>query len=101
MEPTPIGETMALVIRLRAAADGQWLLDVDGTSTLEALPLLPATFVVQLWRSNTTKVVRGTIQLHGSQHVASIQGNVQLLDLLREWLRLGPVAPRAEQTAES
>ena len=99
MEPTLIGETMALVIRLRASADGQWLLHIDGTSTLEALPLLPATFVVKLWRSNTTRVVRGTIQLHGSQHVASIQGNVQLLDLLREWLRPETAPPAAEHEA--
>jgi hypothetical protein len=86
VEPTPIGDSIALVLRLHKAADGQWLLHVDGTNVAEIIPLVPATLVVQLWRSSNTKVLRGTIQLHGSQHTATIQGNMQLVELIRAWL---------------
>jgi len=86
MEPTPTGDSIALVVRLREEADGRWLLHIDGTSTSEEIPLLPATLVVRLWRSINTTVLRGTIQLHGSDHIATIQGNMQLIELIRAWL---------------
>ena len=86
MEPTPSGDSIALVVRLREAADGRWLLHIDDASTTAEIQLQPATLVVRLWRSLNTKVLRGTIQLHGSQHVATIQGNMQLIELIRAWL---------------
>jgi hypothetical protein len=100
VEHTPIGESIALVLRLHEAADGQWLLHVDGTNVAEVIPLAPATLVVQLWRSSNTKVLRGTIQLHGSQHTATIQGNMQLVELIRAWLLPKESGARDDQDLE-
>jgi len=86
LEPTPSGDSIALVVRLQAAADGGWYLHVDGTNTLEAIPLAPATLIMHLWRASDTRVLRGTIQLCGTKHVAAIQGNAQLIELMRAWL---------------
>ena len=86
MEADPAGENIALVIELRQATDGEWYIRVDGTSTIERLPLAPAILVARLWHAHTSGVLRGIIQLHGSDLSAPIQSNVQLERLVRAWL---------------
>jgi hypothetical protein len=100
LEPTPIGDSIALVLRLHETADGQWLLHVEGTSMTETFRLAPATVIVQLWRSSNTKVLRGTIQLHGSQHTATVQGSTQLIELIRAWLLPEYNTDRGEQNVD-
>lgn len=86
MEPTSVGESIALIVRLHQAADGQWCVQVEGRGTVETFPLAPATLIVQLWRASDSRVLRGTIQLHGSSHCAAVQGNGQVVELVRAWL---------------
>jgi hypothetical protein len=86
MQAPPIGESSALLVRLYVAADGVWRIHVEGSETTEDIPLAPVTLIIRLWRTNDTRVLRGTIQLHGSSHCATIQGNAQLVKLVRAWL---------------
>lgn len=87
MEPTSVGESIALIVRLQQAADGQWCVHVEGQGSAETFPLVPATLIVNLWRSGDSRVLRGTIQLHGSRHCAAVQGNGQVVELVRAWLQ--------------
>jgi hypothetical protein len=80
------GDYSGLVVQLRASIDGTWYVDIEGTSSAKAIPLQPMTLVVRLWRASATDVLRGTIRLHGSEHWAPIQSNLQLEELVRAWL---------------
>lgn len=82
----PAGEYITLVIRLQATSGDGWSVQVESDETAITLPLLPTTFVVRLWRSADTGVLRGTIQLHGTDYSAPIQSNDRIEALLRAWL---------------
>jgi len=86
MESEPAGSYVALVVRLQTAADGRWYVYVDGTDRVDAIPLVPLTLVVRLWRSNDSDVLRGSIQRQGGDQWAPIQSNTQLEELVRAWL---------------
>lgn len=86
MESEPAGSYVALVVRLQPAADGRWYVYVDGTDRVDAIPLVPLTLVVRLWRSSDTGVLRGNIQRQGSDQWAPIQSNTHLEELVRAWL---------------
>ncbi len=92
MESEPTGNYIAVVVRLQMAADGRWYIYVDGTSTTQAIPLVPVTLVVRLWGASETGPLRGSIRLHGSDHWAPIQSNDQLEKLVRAWLLSGESA---------
>jgi len=89
MESEPTGAYIALVVQLRAATDGTWYMTIEGTHSAKAIPLVPLTLVVRLWRITDTEVLRGSIRLHGSDHWAPIQSNTQLEQLARAWLSAG------------
>jgi hypothetical protein len=80
------GETFVLLVRLYQSSDGTWRIDMHGTHTIERLRLLPATFLVQLWRAADAELLRGTIELCGSERSAVLQGNGELIDLLQAWM---------------
>ncbi|NTU83375.1 MAG: hypothetical protein HGA45_29065 [Chloroflexales bacterium] len=86
MQLTPTGDTIMLVVRLQPDDDGTWHLHLEGLEPELVLPLAPATLIVQLWRDSGSKLLRGTLRLHGTAHSATIQSNTQLIDLLRSWL---------------
>jgi hypothetical protein len=89
VESEPAGNYITVVVRLQMAADGKWYVYVEGTSTPQAIPLVPVTLVVRLWRASETGPLRGSIRLHGSDHWAPIQSNHQLEQLARAWLLSG------------
>jgi len=89
MESESTGAYIALVVQLRAATDGTWYVTIEGTHSAKAIPLVPLTLVVRLWRITDTEVLRGSIRLHGSDHWAPIQSNTQLEQLARAWLSAG------------
>jgi hypothetical protein len=80
---------IALVVRLQSAADGTWHISVDGTTATTAIPLVPVTLIVRLWRSESGGLLRGRIGLEGSDRWAPFQSNMQLEELVREWLLPG------------
>lgn len=84
MEPT--GEYIGLVVRLESAADGTWTIVVDGTHSPLTLPLVPATLIVRLWRSEETSLLRGSIGLEGSGQWVPLHSNTTLIELLQTWL---------------
>jgi hypothetical protein len=86
MEPNPSGDYIAFVVQLRAAADGTWYIDIEGTHSATAIPLAPLTLVVRLWRISGTEVLRGSIRLPNSDHWAPLQTNTQIEKLVRAWL---------------
>jgi hypothetical protein len=86
VEQPLLGETAVLVVRIEEAADGRWHVCVEGAQTSIELPLVPAILVIQIWRANEAKTLRGTVQLHGSQHSAAIQSSTQLIELVQAWL---------------
>jgi hypothetical protein len=92
VETNSSGQYVSLVVRLQAASDGTWYLDVDGSNTAHTIPLLPMTLVVRLWRAGQSGPLRGTIRLHGTDHWAPIQSNGQLEQLVRAWLLSGESA---------
>ncbi len=89
MDADRADDYIALVVRLQAAADGTWYLSVDGTSGTTAIPLVPVTLVLRLWRGGSSGLLRGRIGLHGSDRWAPFQSNAQLEELVREWLLPG------------
>ena len=91
VEPASTGKTIALVVRLHGAADGRWYMSINGANVHQELPLMPLTLVLRFWRSNDLRVLRGTIQLHGSRHSAAIQTNEQIIELIQTWLQSGNV----------
>jgi hypothetical protein len=86
MEPSSSGEYIALVARLKAAADGSWQLYVDGAGGTQVFPLAPFTVVIRLWRSSDGRLLRGVIRLDGDDRWAPLQSNAQLEELVRAWL---------------
>lgn len=96
MDTEPAGEYIALVVRVQPNVDGTWYVYADGVNTAEAFPLVPITLVLRLWRSRATGVLRGGIQLHGSDSWVPIQSNTQIEELVRTWLSSGGPAPRVE-----
>jgi hypothetical protein len=80
------GDYIGLIVRLQVHADGDWYVSIGGTTTMEALPLRPISLIVRLWRSRDTGILRGNVQLSGSDRWAPIQSNDQLTELLRAWL---------------
>jgi hypothetical protein len=89
VEPEPLGEYLSLVVRVHANNDGEWNLSIDGIDETLVLPLVPATFVIRLWRATATGMLRGTIQHIDTDHSAPIQSNSQLEQLVRAWLTIG------------
>jgi hypothetical protein len=59
---------------------------MHGTHTIEQLRLLPATFLVQLWQTADAELLRGTIELCGSERSAVMQSSGELIDLLQAWM---------------
>ncbi|HEX5501122.1 MAG TPA: hypothetical protein VFW96_00785 [Thermomicrobiales bacterium] len=90
MDAEETGDVLALVVRLATAADGRSRVSVDGTATLPATPLPPATFTVRLWRARDTGLLRGSIRLHASERwgerTAPLQSDTRLEALARAWL---------------
>ncbi len=87
MEPVeagPTGDYLTLVVGVRPGTDGTWYVYVAGTHTIPPISLKPATLIVRLSRS--VGMLRGTIQLEGTDFVAPIHTNRQLQALLRAWL---------------
>jgi hypothetical protein len=89
MESEPTGDYIAIVVQLRAATDGAWYVNIEGTQTAKGIPLAPLTLVVRLWRVSDTDLLRGSIRLHGSEQWVPIQSNIQLEALARAWLSSG------------
>ena len=89
MESDSSSDYITLVVQLQMTADGTWYLSVEGTDTVDVIPLVPVILVVRLWRASDTGLLRGTIRLHGSDHWAPIQSNVQLEELVQAWLLSG------------
>ena len=89
MESKQAGDYIAIVVQLRAAAGGNWYVDITGTHHPKALLLMPLTLIMRLWRTGDTQVLRGTIRLQGSDNWAPIQTNAQMEELLRAWLLSG------------
>lgn len=79
-------DSIAVAIRLQPDPYGSWSFHVEGTSYFDAIPLAPATLIVRLWRSDDSKILRGTVQLHGSTHTAMLQSNTQLIEIISAWL---------------
>jgi hypothetical protein len=77
---------MDLVVRLDVDANGKWCVAIDGTHMLQAIPLVPVTLIVHVWRASDAKILRGSIELHGSRHIVVMQSNAELLDLIHAWL---------------
>ena len=77
---------IAMVVSLSPVSDGTWTLAVDGANGRVVLPPVPATFIVRLRKQDSSGLIRGTIQLHGSAIVAPVQTNRQIEALLRAWL---------------
>lgn len=86
MTATLTGETSSFLVRLYPTEGGVWCVHIEGASVNQDHVLVPATFVLNIWRTNDARILRGTIQLHGSPHSAPVQANAQLLDLLAAWL---------------
>jgi hypothetical protein len=86
MDTNPVGEYIALVVRLQADADGKWFIHGDGTAQPFVMPLPPLTLAVRLWRVSETGMLRGIIRLLGDERSAPIQSNAQLEELVRAWL---------------
>ena len=86
VELTPSGESLAVVVQLKQDAGGQWCVYVDGSDMHEAFPLAPLTLVVQVWLAGEARVMRGSVQLHGTRHVAPVQSNGELIELVQAWL---------------
>ena len=78
------GEYLHLVVRIQAGGDDCALL-VNGPAGPQRIALIPATFVIRLWRSGSA-VLRGSISLHGTDVVVPIQSNTSLERLIRAWL---------------
>jgi hypothetical protein len=91
MESEPTGDYIAIVLQLRAATDGTWYVNIEGTHSAKAIPLVPLTLVVRLWRVSGKDVLRGSIRIQGSDHWAPIQSNIQLEELVRAWLLGGHI----------
>jgi hypothetical protein len=94
------GHYIALVVRLQPSADGRWTIQVDGTSAVAALPLAPATLVVRLWHTPATGVLRGRVELQGTEAWAPIQSNAQLVALVRAWLMSDEASPAEHERRE-
>jgi hypothetical protein len=88
LEPTT-GEYVSLVVSLGPAADGRWCLTVTQPGAPAAYPLVPATFVIRLWRAADTGILRGVVRLRGSDLEAAVQGNANLALLVATWLAGG------------
>ena len=86
MDLAPVGESMDLVVRLQIDAEGKWYVFIDGAHLPQAIPLAPVTLIIHIWRAGDAKILRGSVELHGSRHIVVIQSNAELLDLLRAWL---------------
>lgn len=89
MESESSNEYIALVVQLRAAGDGTWYIDIEGTHSAKAIPLAPLTLVVRLWRISGTEALRGSIRLTNSDRWAPLQTNTQIEELVRAWLLSG------------
>jgi hypothetical protein len=90
------GEYIALVVRLEADSNGIWHISVDGTTVIQALPLMPLALVIRLWRSGTTEILRGNVRLLESDQWVPIQTNTLLEQLIQTWLLQGPGLGRNE-----
>lgn len=97
MQSTPVGDTLLLVVRLHADAEGRWHIDVDGTHTYTSVPLVPATLILHVWRTGDQHLLRGNVELYGSEHSAALQSSDKLVDLLRAWLIREPAPSAGEE----
>ena len=77
METTAAGEDIVLVVRLQAAADGSWYLQVDDQSHMRTIPLAPATLVIRLRRLGELGLLRGTIRLEGDQPGSGVESDLE------------------------
>jgi len=59
---------------------------LEGTHAPLDLPLAPLTLVVRVWRSSDSRLLRGQMQIHGSDFWVPIQSHAQLEQLIRTWL---------------
>jgi len=80
------GDYLALVLQLHPAADGTWQVSIVEPTTVQIVPLSPATVIMRLWRVAGTGVLRGTLRLQGTDICAPLQSNAQLEALVRAWL---------------
>jgi hypothetical protein len=92
LEPTS-GEYVSLVVSLGPAADGRWCLTVTQPGPPVEYPLVPATFVIRLWRAVDTANLRGVIQLRGADIEAAVQANANMTLLVATWLAGGDWPP--------
>lgn len=86
MDPEPAGEYITLVVQLRDSGNGSWQVQVEGAGSPRALPLLPATLVLRIWRAADSDLLRGTVRHHESDRSASFQSNSSLANLVTAWL---------------
>jgi hypothetical protein len=97
MDTHPGGEYVALAVRLEANAAGKWFVHMDGTLQPLVLPLRPLALSIRLWRASETGLLRGTVKLNDTDRWAPLQSNVQLEELVREWLLGGTPAGASGQ----
>ena len=91
MDLSPVGETLALTLHIGSAEQGSWQIRVGGARH-SAYALAPATLVISLWCPIDAHVVRGTIQLVGSEcRQVVFQSSDQLLELLQHWAGGGQI----------
>jgi hypothetical protein len=81
-----VGDYQTLIVRLGTADGGTWHLVVDGSWPMPPIPLAPATLVMRLWRNHESGVLRGSLQLHGSEERALFHCNAALERLVQRWL---------------
>lgn len=82
--PSP-GESVTLIVRLHESAAG-WLVTVDSGGRGDHIPLMPTTLLIHLWQPSDASVLRGTVQLLGSQQTAVFQSSAQLVTVVQHWL---------------
>ena len=85
LDSEPDGQPILLVAELRRAR-GRWRIRVEQANVTAEYALRPTTVVIRLWRSADGRLLRGRLQVAGSDSWAPFQSNDELRHMLGSWL---------------
>lgn len=78
-----------LLVDVSKGSDGRWRIVVNDTHRERIYPLVPGGLLIRLWRAPETGILRGTVQLRGTEYEAPIHTNDRLEAMVRDWLAGG------------
>lgn len=79
---------ITFIVRLQQSEDGVCRIEVAGAFPVQLVGVTDAPLVIRLWRYRAAGVLRGRIELAGTEYWAPIQSNDQIEALVRQWLQI-------------